>query len=350
MYHPRLSHLSIVSAIGAGTAATLASLRAGTSGLLPCAFETVDLSTWTGTIDALDDFRLPKAFAAFDCRNNRLAEMALRQDGFEQAVAASVSRHGARRVGLFLGTSTSGILQGELAYRQRDTATGTLPASFDYERTHCVGSLSTYLAQRLGIAGPSFVISCACASSAKAFGSAQRMIQAGLCDAAIVGGADSLCLTTLYGFHALGLNAPGPCRPFDVARDGISIGEAGGFALLEKARVRPDGDDVMLLGVGESNDAYHMSSPHRSSPGQSTTSTCMVPRRKWAMPPRTSRYPLYSATAFPAAPRKAKPVTPWEPLESSKRLSRCWPSATGCCRAARTLRGSIHCSTADISS
>ena len=88
-----------------------------------------------------------------------------------------------------------------------------------------------------------------------------------MCDAAIVGGANSLCLTTLYGFHSLGLTAPGPCRPFDVARDGISIGEAAGFALLERPRPDPEDGDVMLLGVGESNDAYHMSSPHPEGTG-----------------------------------------------------------------------------------
>ena len=262
MYPLRLSQFSVVSSVGAGQAATLGALRDGTSGLRPCGFETVDLPTYTGTVEALDDVRLPEAFTAFDCRNNRLAEMALGQDGFEDSVAAAVARYGARRVGLFLGTSTSGILQAELAYRARDATTGLLPAWFDYERTHNVGSLSTYLRQRLGIAGPSFVVSCACASTAKTFGTAARMIAAGICDAAVVGGADTLCLTTLYGFHALGLNAPGPCRPFGESRDGISIGEAAGFALLEKPHASHGDDALMLYGVGESNDAYHMSSPH----------------------------------------------------------------------------------------
>jgi 3-oxoacyl-[acyl-carrier-protein] synthase-1 len=258
----RLSHLAIVSSLGAGLPATLSALRSGYSGLRPCRFETVDLPTHVGQVQALADFELPERFAAFDCRNNRLAEMALVQDGFEDAVAEAAARHGAGRIGLFLGTSTSGILQAELDYRARDAATGSLPAGFDYERTQNTGSLASYLRPRLGIAGPAFVVSCACASTAKVFASAARMIEAGLCDAAIVGGADTLCLTTLYGFHALGLNAPGPCRPFDAARDGISIGEAAGFALLEKAPAKGGGDEVMLLGAGESNDAYHMSSPH----------------------------------------------------------------------------------------
>src|SRR5258708_21879761 len=87
------------------------------------------------------------------------------------------------------------------------------------------------------------------------------MIAAGVCDAAVVGGVDSLCLMTLYGFHSLGLTSAGPCRPYDVDRDGISIGEGGGFALVERAnRVEPGA--ILLLGVGESSDAYHMSTPH----------------------------------------------------------------------------------------
>ncbi len=262
-----LSHFSIVSSIGSGLAATLASLRSGRSGLRPCAFETVELPTYVGEVEALDDVSLPDGLASFDCRNNRLAEKVLAQDGFEAAVAGAVDRYGARRIGLFLGTSTSGILHAELAYRARDAATGRLPAWFDYARTQNTGSLALYLRRRLGIEGPAFVVSCACASTAKVFGSAARMIQAGMCDAAIVGGADSLCLTTLYGFHALALNAQGPCRPFDTARDGISIGEAGGFALLEKPQAASHGNDILLLGVGESNDAYHMSSPHPEGVG-----------------------------------------------------------------------------------
>jgi 3-oxoacyl-[acyl-carrier-protein] synthase-1 len=256
--------MCVVSCVGFGQDATVSALQSGKSGLLPCHFETVNLPTWAGEIEALDNIRLPTAYAAFECRNNRLAEIALAQDGFEDAVRAAVERYGAARIGLFLGTSTSGILQTEQAFRARDAATGKLPDWFRYEQTHNTGSLAAYLRARLGIAGPAFVISCACASSAKAFGNAARMIAAGLCDAAVVGGADSLCLTTLYGFHSLNLNAPGPCRPFDARRDGISIGEAAGFVLLERAG---SGDEVRLLGVGESNDAHHMSSPHPEGAG-----------------------------------------------------------------------------------
>jgi 3-oxoacyl-[acyl-carrier-protein] synthase-1 len=161
-----------------------------------------------------------------------------------------------------LGTSTAGILQTELAYRARDPISGALPSTFEYGTTHNSFSVADYVRRRCRLEGPAVAISCACASSAKAFGSARRMIEAGLIDAALVGGVDSLCLTTLYGFHSLQLTSPAPCRPFDVARDGISIGEAAAFALLERTPETTDADAVLLLGIGESSDAYHMSAPH----------------------------------------------------------------------------------------
>ena len=166
-----------------------------------------------------------------------------------------------------MGTSTAGILQTELAYRNRDRISGALPASFEYSTTHNSFSIADYLRRRLRLEGPAMVVSCACASSAKVFGSARRMIEAGLIDAAVVGGVDSLCLTTLYGFHSLQLSSASPCRPFDVARDGLSIGEAAAFALLAPPRGVLNGDEVLLLGVGESSDAYHMSAPHPEGDG-----------------------------------------------------------------------------------
>jgi 3-oxoacyl-[acyl-carrier-protein] synthase-1 len=178
-----------------------------------------------------------------------------------------VSRFGSARVGVFIGTSTSGVLQTELAYRERDPLTGALPARFDYRATQNSFSAADFLRRRLGLKGPAAAVSCACASSAKVFGSAQRMIAADLIDAAVVGGVDSLCLTTLYGFHSLQLCSAGPCRPFDVARDGISIGEAAAFALVERISDRVASSDVLLLGIGESSDAYHMSAPHPEGRG-----------------------------------------------------------------------------------
>ena len=128
--------------------------------------------------------------------------------------------------------------------------------------------MADYLRKRLNLEGPAVAVSCACASSAKAFGSARRMIEVGLIDAALVGGVDSLCLTTLYGFHSLQLSSPLPCRPYDVARDGISIGEAAAFGSDRASGGQLlNSDDVLLLGVGESSDAYHMSAPHPEGRG-----------------------------------------------------------------------------------
>ena len=257
-----LKQYTATSCIGHGRAATLGALRSQRGGLAPCAFETAAIDTWTGEVSGVDAERLPAALTQFDCRNNRLAHLGLRQDGFVDAVAQSVGRWGCRRIGVFLGTSTSGILQTELAYRRRDPATGALPDDFEYAGSQNSFSVADFVRRMLGLEGPAIVVCSACSSSAKVFGSARRMIEADLIDAAVVGGVDSLCLTTLYGFHALQLTSHGPCKPFDAARDGISISEAAAFALLERVPDSLDADAVRLLGVGESSDAYHMSSPH----------------------------------------------------------------------------------------
>jgi 3-oxoacyl-[acyl-carrier-protein] synthase-1 len=262
-----LEHFTATSCIGVGAAATLASLVQQRSGLKPCAFETVQIDTHIGEVPGVDAQRLPHDLRKFECRNNRLADLALQQDGFLEAVRQAAGRYGPRRVGVFIGTSTAGVLQTELAYRDRDPVSGALPASFHYSTTHNSFSIADFVRRRCALQGPAVALSSACASSAKAFGSARRMLEAGLIDAAVVGGADSLCLTTLYGFQSLQLTSRVPCRPFDVARDGISIGEAAAFALLRRAPDNLDRDAVLLLGVGESSDAYHMSAPHPEGVG-----------------------------------------------------------------------------------
>jgi 3-oxoacyl-[acyl-carrier-protein] synthase-1 len=257
-----LAEFTATSCIGRGLAPTLQSLLEQRSGLTRCAFETVTIDTHIGEVPGVDSQRLPRALQVFNCRNNRLAELALQQDGFFESVESAAARWGRRRVGVFIGTSTAGIMQTELAYRARDPLDGALPPSFVYGTTHNSFSVADYLRQRCGLEGPAVAVSAACASSAKVFGSARRMIEAGLIDAALVGGTDSLCLTTLYGFHSLQLSSPLPCRPFDAARDGISVGEAAAFALLERVPENLDDNSVLLLGIGESSDAYHMSAPH----------------------------------------------------------------------------------------
>ena len=256
-----LSSYTATTCLGRGLDATRAALRAGRSGLAPCTFETVKLDTWIGEVAAVDEQELPKNLARYDCRNNRLTQMGLETDGFAEHVRAAIGRYGKTRVGVFLGTSTAGILQTELAYRRRDPATGALPGDFIYRTTHNSFSLAEFTRDYFGLEGMAMAISTACSSSAKVFAAAARQLALGTIDAAIVGGVDSLCLTTLYGFASLELTSTRPCRPYDAARNGISIGEGAAFALLERTDHAAPGS-VLLLGCGESSDAYHMSSPH----------------------------------------------------------------------------------------
>ncbi|MDP3701866.1 MAG: beta-ketoacyl-[acyl-carrier-protein] synthase family protein [Hylemonella sp.] len=257
-----LSSYTASSCLGLGLDATWQALQSQRSGLKPCDFETVALDTWIGEVPGVDAVQLPAALQDWDCRNNRLALLGLQQDGFELAVQEAVRACGARRVGVFLGTSTSGMLQTELAYRERHASRGPLPDWFHYRETQNTYSVAAFVRSHIGIEGPAFVVSTACSSSAKVFASAQRMMDMGLIDAAVVGGVDSLCLTTLYGFHSLQLLSPQPCAPYGAGRNGISIGEAAAFALLVRTPEQPPAGSVVLKGVGESSDAHHMSAPH----------------------------------------------------------------------------------------
>jgi 3-oxoacyl-[acyl-carrier-protein] synthase I len=254
-----VSAYTVTSAVGRGRGAHLDALRAERTGLAARNYEDATLPCWIGEIAGLESVCLPSALASFDCRNNRLAELTLAADGFLDAVARARARHGAARIGVFIGTSTSGVRHTEIAYRERATVkSSALPAWFDYRTTQSTFSIADFTRERLGLSGVTVAVSAACASSAKVFASAARAIEAGLCDAAVVGGVDSLCLTTLYGFNALQLVSADICRPADAERRGLSLGEAGGFALLESA---PAPGTLSCLGVGETSDAHHMSQP-----------------------------------------------------------------------------------------
>jgi 3-oxoacyl-[acyl-carrier-protein] synthase-1 len=249
-----------VSAMGTGLAATREALHGRRGGLAPCDLPGMPEGIWVGRVPGLEEVVLPEALARYDCRNHRLAELGLRQDGFEAAVAEAAGRFGAHRVAVVLGTSTSGIAETEAAYARRD-ADGTLPADFDFAHTHDLYALPRYVRARLGLRGPAVAISTACTSGARSFLEAQSMIAAGLCDAVVVGGVDTLCRMTLHGFNSLELLSKGACRPCAVDRDGISIGEAAGFALVMRAEDAAPGS-LALLGAGASADGHHMSSPH----------------------------------------------------------------------------------------
>ena len=268
-----ISASTLTTALGRGNADQWRALQAERSGLAPCAFPgTQALRTWTGEVAGLDTVVLRRDLRHFDCRNNRLAEVALAQDGFGAAVDALVDRYGTGRIGVYLGTSTSGLEQTERAYRER-AADGALPAWYVYAGSQNTFSLAAYVRARLGLRGPAHVVSTACSSSAKVFASARRAMQAGLCDAALVGGVDSLCLTTLFGFNALQLLSDDICRPADARRNGLSVGEAGGFALVEWADAANERTEVLVTGIGESSDAHHMSAPDPDGAGAAAAMT-----------------------------------------------------------------------------
>ena len=256
--------ITTANPLGLGLAATWDALRQGRSALRPNDFDDAAIDTWIGRIPGLEQHMIDGDLDAWDCRNNRLALLGLRQDGFQQAVEEARNSYGPARVGVLLGTTTSGILETELAYRRR-CLDGMLPDDFRYRHTQNLFSVSEFARRCLELAGPVASISTACSSSAKVFAGASRWIACGLCDAVVVGGVDTLCLMTLYGFASLGLLSDRPCRPCDTDRNGLSIGEAAGFMLLERpGRIK---SDIALLGYGESSDAYHMSTPHPEGKG-----------------------------------------------------------------------------------
>ena len=298
MFSPcQITASTLTTCLGHGRAANWQALQAGQSGLAPCAFETVQLATWIGEVAGVDAVTLAEPLARYDCRNNRLTQLGLLGDGFAAAVLAARERYGPERVGVFLGTSTAGILQTELAYRQRDPESGALPAEFNYRDTHNSFSLAAFTRDYFALSGPALAISTACSSSAKVFAAAARQLAVGTIDAAVVGGVDSLCLTTLYGFASLQLTSAQPCQPYDAARNGISIGEAAAFALLERPSAG-NGEGVRLIGVGESSDAYHMSAPHPE--GRGARQAMLAALAAAGQPPAAIDYINLHGTATPA--------------------------------------------------
>jgi len=246
---------TLTSALGAGVGALRTSLRANRTGLddrewrgsdVPCFLGRIDLPEWVDV--AADRWS----------RNTRLVEFGLQQDGFVDVVAEVREQVEPDRLGLVLGTSTSAIDRTEEAYRQLQDD-NMFPPGYRQPEVHNPHAPTAFAAERLGIVGPRITVSAACASSAKVFATAKRWLEQDLVDAVVVGGADSLCLSVIHGFHSLQLVSPEPCRPFSEDRMGISLGEAAGFVLLSREAAP---GDLRLLGAGESCDAYHMSSSH----------------------------------------------------------------------------------------
>jgi 3-oxoacyl-[acyl-carrier-protein] synthase-1 len=249
---------AVANALGSSTKAVLGALREGRSGIGPCPLDLPFPAPCGIMADPLP--ALPGSLAGYDSRTARLALIPLEE--MLPAVNASIARHGADRVALILGTTTAGLARTEDAHHHM-AATGTLPSDYDLLRQHSFGGLIEVVRSVTAIGGPSYVISTACSASAKALGSAARLLDVGAADAVLVGGVDGLSQTTLRGFYSLQILSSTPCRPFCVERNGINIGEGAAYLLLERSEAAP----VRLLGVGESSDAYHMSAPHPQGQG-----------------------------------------------------------------------------------
>ena len=247
-----ISHSSIVSCLGYGRSEHLTALQDGRSGLTDTHHLDLPFACYVGQVPDLAQVGFPPSFADFDNRTNRLAFAALQTDGFHQAAQDVKQRWGADRCGIVLGTASAGIDALETLYRA-----GQIPADYSTFHHDNHQSVASFVQTYTGFSGPSYVVSTACSSSAKALIDAYQLIEAGLCDAVLTGGVDCLCLTSLNGFEALELVSRRPCRPCDVARDGLSIGEAAALMIVE----RDAQGQIRLKGYGETSDGVNMSTP-----------------------------------------------------------------------------------------
>lgn len=255
-----LQTLGIVTPLGSGKADVAQALVADSrKGLATRSDLVLEREVHVGAVTApLPD--IPADLAAFDCRNNRLMLAALQE--IAEEIESVAQRFGRCRIAIILGTSTSGLAESEAAHAEF-RQTGKWPAAYKYCQ-HEAGGLAEFAARWLQVSGPAYTIVTACSSSAKTFASARRLIAMGVCDAAVVGGADSLCRLTLNGFASLEALSPGLCNPFSANRDGINIGEGAAAFLLTR-----DSAPIELLGVGETSDAYHISAPNPEGKGAS---------------------------------------------------------------------------------
>jgi 3-oxoacyl-[acyl-carrier-protein] synthase-1 len=266
--------MSLVSAMGRSTSEVLAALDQGRTGLRPPhALDGLELAlpfpTVVGAVPGALDPLVPSE-RRYDTRLARIGMMALAELG--PAVERARSRWGAGRIAVLIGTSTGGLDATEAAFRRWGETGGPeggrLPDDFDLHAQHDFNALGELVRRVLGLRGPNYVVSTACSSSGKVHASALRLMRLGLIDAAIVGGIDSLCRMTLHGFRGLGILSDTHCKPFAADRAGINIGEGAGLMLLERSTDETDaGALAFLLGVGESSDAYNMSSPEPSGRG-----------------------------------------------------------------------------------
>lgn len=211
---------------------------------------------------------IPSDLTRYATRNNQLALSALNQ--IQDSIVQAKSQFGADRIAVVIGTSTSGISDGEAAFKHK-LDQGSFPDHYHYSKQE-LGNTSEFVSQYCSLTGPSYAISTACSSSGRVFLTAQRLLDSGMADAVLVGGVDTLCRLTLNGFHGLEALSTKHCKPFSASRDGINIGEAAAFMLLSKAKLNatntnPNTPNIALLGCGDSSDAHHISAPHPEGNG-----------------------------------------------------------------------------------
>ncbi|HBS79144.1 MAG TPA: beta-ketoacyl-[acyl-carrier-protein] synthase II [Pseudomonas sp.] len=247
-----LNALGLICALGRGKAEVARRLLAGdSSGMQPhpqtIAGRSLPVGAVTGELPSLGNAPLQHV-----TRNNQLLLAALGE--IEPKLHEAISRFGPSRVGVVMGTSTSGIQEATQGIA-RLTRDGHLPSSYHYSHQELCAPAS-FVSERLQLSGPSYSISTACTSSARALLSAKRLLDAGICDAVICGGVDTLCDLTLRGFSALEATSAQLCNPFSANRDGINIGEAAAVFLMTRER-----SPIALLGGGASSDAHHISAP-----------------------------------------------------------------------------------------
>lgn len=252
------SAAGMVNALGHSLEQISDNLTQGKSGLKPSTDWLLNQkTTWVGEV-CTQLPEIPAELAQHNSRNNRLLMAAVEQ--ILPELNATISQFGSERIAVVMGTSTSGIHEGELAIAHQ-LANGQLPDSYYYQQQE-LGDPAQFLAALLSLNGPAYTISTACSSSVRAIISGYRLIKAGLADAALVGGADSLCRMAINGFNSLESISNQLCQPFAKDRNGINIGESAGLVLLTRHPAR-----IALLGMGESSDAWHMSAPHPEGEG-----------------------------------------------------------------------------------
>ncbi|MHC9511865.1 beta-ketoacyl-[acyl-carrier-protein] synthase family protein [Kangiella sp. M94] len=253
-----LNHMALNNALGSKHDEVFSKLISGnTSGMVPYRSPATSKEFLVGRVQTQLP-AMPAGFAKHNTRNNRLILNCLEQ------LSASLSElsqtYPAHRIGIVMGTSTSGIAEGEIAL-QSHAQSGKFPEDFNYCQIE-MSSPASFIKDYLQLNGPAYSISTACSSSGKVFASARSLIENDICDAVIVGGADSLCDMTLNGFDSLEAISPQLALPFSVNRNGINIGEGAALFIMSR-----EAAPIALLGVGESSDAHHISAPHPDGQG-----------------------------------------------------------------------------------